>query len=668
MYTPSIEEQNIRANLSIPVDASVPAMALSSSSCWGRNCAKVLSNGCVRVAKTSTVIALGILATPLIIIGATLATLFLLGGGCVIGVKKFNAKFWPKIHDAARLAKELEEKAKFLAMKDVFTGPTFETAFNKLNGENNPEVKLLQSFVDFFAEVEKAEAEKKKIPISECNQQFLMLLREALKSPYYKQHLQSTPIPLAIKVLQKCSLQIFIGVRAMDYYKDLGKTIYEAVPKKGLQQKHSDAATTPNQELVSILDKSISTVGSCMYTDRGLFGKIGYAMTHPNQATASLASAGGWKRKIAHFLKDDGGIYDSHAIIANNPSLQGTTIWKGLRKDNEEVHVDNVFCGSPTIGDFEIYPELLCVLDTIAANNKLPPKKRNQKIPSRLIYTNFQNLGSHEGEGIRSVTLMKLAEDYPGAFVGITLPKDSAFYKGEGNAWKKEADINGWTELGSIEDFGNKMLQHMLDDSHRSLANRLHGQDNEGQGFYFPPKSTLKGENIHTIEWGNILPTITIKATELFQAKENGLKKKNKKGELRKDEKRELRMAYQEFVYSMIQDYFETEVAKTSETSRLITITACKEHADRAAMESLKKLFLRWVKQDFNDVSKEDTFALMCSGMHARALMTRDRQVIPERTLALLAFMKYVTPEEYLNQFFSLYSTKPEATFTPALS
>lgn len=499
---------------------------------------------------------------------------------------------------------------------DKFLLSPTQTASMKQEVGAHKEVALMQDIVSLLQNAKDDNA-------AEVNKKFVQLLRAGLTSDAYQQHKLDVPKPLIVKFLQDLSLATYLGVKALGAYKEMGKAILSDMPRA---KEGEGKGKTASERFATTLAESHAHAARTMYTDHGVFDRIAYAKSHPDQAMGSMASEGGSSRVAAGML---GGakaeIYDSHGNLANNPSDQGRTTWS---VGEGEVRVQNVYGGSPTIGDDNIYPELLAVLDAIRANNALPADKRDPNIPQKLIYTNFQNLCKAGGEGPRSKTIMLLAQQYPDEFVGVTLPKDSDFYGGKKGAWEGVEDI---------ADFGAKMQEHMLRDADRGLDDRT--TTNKGEGFFF-----AGGRE----RWEPALGAICDQANEYFGEIEQGLQKR---GELTPEAVKELRMAYQEYVYSMIQSYMEVNVGgglvgPDNSSPYIMTIAACKENIDRGGMENLKKVYTRYIDSGAG-TGIEDKSALMGGLFHARALSARDRVVLDYRTTPLLNFMKYVPPQKF---------------------
>lgn len=479
--------------------------------------------------------------------------------------------------------------------------------------------------------------------IAEANQKFLRALRATHSSQAYQEAQKANPNHPSVRLVQNFALAMYRGVTALGAFRDLGKTILDAGgPKVESESKSSESPRIDGKALAERLEHSQERFGKQYYTDHGLAQKLAYARTHTDHSTASLASEGVWKRELAGLMAGERGeVYDSHAMtLANNPSIQGTTTFT---QGTATVSIDNVYGGSPTIGDDHLSPEFLAVLDGV--------ETRSSDAPHMVLYTNFQNICNPGGEGARSRTIMEeQARRPPGTFLAITLPKDSGFYKGADEAWKG---------LDNVGQFGDRMLHHMLDPNSFTLEHRTTTQ--KGQGFYFPGGKE---------KWEGVLTAIRDDATEHFRKQEAELSKSKP---LSANDRKQLFMAYQEYVYSMVQGAMESmaaqELIKQGITApRMMAIRACKENIDRGGAENTKYLYTRYANTPTAD--PRATEDLLAGVMHSRALSARDRMILEHRTAPLMSFMRHVEPDVFRNRqevlLKRMYSTGTP-TFRPAL-
>lgn len=516
------------------------------------------------------------------------------------------------------------------------------------------------------------------------NQEFIAAYRVALTSDAYKSLKTSDPQHQAVEFLQKFALAIYRDVNVQANYQKLGAGILQnSSPSKAAEEKpeflRENAPPPGDKELRRqlteirlkddfsdfnvILEKSQHHVAQEMHENHGIISKITYAITHPKKALGSMAAEGetGYGsvqaltiaaakiRKLGTSREEDAvsgnieqGKYDSHGELGNNPSLH--SIHQFILKHRAKhsvVQVRNINGGSPTIGDDTVSPEFYALLDAIKANRALPPGERDPEIPSAFIYTNLQDLAKPGGEGPRSEALMKLAEspEYRDCIVLNSLPKDSKFYK--------SAD---WVDAAT---FGSDMDTRMNDISSFKSSGRTHPDEND-QSFYFGGPGTPEERQA---KWSPILNHIIHNAIDHFNTSVTVPKHPNDK------EKKELCLAFQEYVYSMIQDYMEAEVAKTlleqGYSANIMCMSPCKEMVDRGAIENAKRMYLNLNKGIETEDPEETTKnkELILGVMHSRAIMANDRAILPDRAKAFYAFVSYVDPKTYQENREKLFQT-----------
>lgn len=456
--------------------------------------------------------------------------------------------------------------------------------------------------------------------VTEVNRQFISALRNALNSPVY-QALKHDPDDPSVQLLHRFACDIWNKAPSMDSYLAVGQGITQKMSKKTPSEKETtpDKPLPPGAALADKLESSRAVVAKEHWTDHGLFHKFVYAITHPYQAMGSMASEGGKTRLIPAMVGR--GVYDSHGLLSNNPSLQGVTTLE--LTEGKKATVNNCYGGSPTINN-EISPEFLAVLQ--AAENNQFAKKPDPNIPQMINYTNLQNIEKKHGEGERSRAIMALNDRYPLSFCGITLTKDSPLYmmkKNEDVVWESPAK------------FGEVMRERLAQ---------------EGQGYHFPGDKE---------KWGEIFDQIIASANNHFEAYQGDATP------------RQLQGAYQEYVYSMLNAVIEMESIKTLQergvdAPQVMCIKACKENIDRGGMENTKYMYTR-LPSDAEQ--RED---LLKGVMHSRALSTRDRVLLKNRMPQVLDFMRTTEPEKFQSDLADLFTTRgygvQKTSFTPALN
>ncbi len=478
--------------------------------------------------------------------------------------------------------------------------------------------------------------------VAAVNQQVTSKLREALNSPAY-QALKEDPTNQSVQFLHSIASAIWNNVQALDAYKTLGEAALRRVPKDPYQPDPSTG-----KEMHVILEASHKKASQELLTDHGIPGKILYALKHPTQTLSSMASEGGLLRSVAEVFGK--GVYDSHYLLSNNPSLQGvTTAQIATSKGPINASINNCYGGSPTIGDNQISPEFDALCQ--AAENKQFSSKSDPTIPDVVYYTNFQNIEHKGGEGGRSQTIMNQNQRYPLSFKGMTLAKDSDFYMMK--SYKKDPDSIQWS--GSIA-FGQEMFQRMTDDACFSNSNRTGNP--AGNGFYFPGTKE---------EWSPIFKKCIESAQLHFHDAPQ-----NRSG----TEAYELRGAFQEYVYSMVQAHTELKLVKDAgekgnKNPVMTAIRACKENIDRGGAENTKYMYTRLSPEEFTDAERA---TLITGVFQSRALSARNRVILDHRLPQVLSFMDHVEPADFQREMNNVvrdlgiqFADRGEPRFKPAL-
>lgn len=434
-------------------------------------------------------------------------------------------------------------------------------------------------------------------------------LRAVIQSPTY-QALKEDLDNEYVKLTHKLACGIWNNVKSLSAYEGFAK---EALPD-------IDQMIADDKSPREIMEESHDRTKLEHFTDHGLPAKILYAIINPTQALGSLASLGGWQRELAGAVPFIGNrVYDSHGELHNNPSLQGTTI-AAIRSGDAPVNakINNCYGGSPTIND-QIAPEFEALCQA-AENNQFASDPDNS-IPSMISYTNFQDIENRHGEGERSFAIMAGNKKYPLSFQGMTLSKDSGFYKMGGKYKNGE-----WTNVEhvkwiSAKDFGDKLTKKYLHDKCFQYGERTVGES--ANGMYFPGTKE---------EWKPIFAAITTQANIRF-----GSDMPAEGAEAAK-----LRGAYQEYVYTMIQQATEIKLAqdiykRTGNPNPLITaIRACKENIDRGGAENAKYLYVNLPKT----MSDKERMTLVTAALECRALSARERVILEARLPSVLAFIE----------------------------
>lgn len=555
---------------------------------------------------------------------------------------------------------EINELAKQFAPEDLKSEESFMNKFNQLPGKyssilevleksieddlgrviseskglfSNPQdndKKLLEHLKSLF------EKEPKNGDYATRNMEITSALRALIRSETYQAIKQDSGNNY-VKLVSRLSSGIWNNVEAFSSYHQFGKTLLENVDTSEIYQKNQMSG----KERREILEAAHKKGTQDLYTFEGIPNKILYAFKHPRQVLGSIASEGGVPREIASAFGL--GTYDSHGELRNNPSLQGVTeITLKDGKSSIKGKVNNCYGGSPTIGDSnltDVSPEFHAVCQ--AVENNWFAKDKDPKIPNKIYYTNLQNIENKHGEGERSFAIMNMNRRYPLAFLGMTLSKDSDFYRMKGEY--KDAK---WT---TAQDFGQEMTKIFNNDTCYQYGNRTKTKDEEGNyiggfGIYLP------GKKEDWMRENGLIPNIINEANTYFSEVETNLKKEHPDldDQVFSDQfAKSLRGAYQEYVYSMIQAV--TEVKLVREASHLngvteptvMAIRACKENIDRGGAENAKYLHTR-----LNNDAKQDN-NLIVGALESRALSARNRTILDDRLPEVLSFIEHVNPSDF---------------------
>ena len=471
------------------------------------------------------------------------------------------------------------------------------TAIAKVKASNPPlsEQDVQNAIIDFqnrLEEFKKTFEINNHLDSRQHNELILAAFRRLLESEGYQAMKFNASHP-AIQFIHRFAASIW-NVKVMDHYQEFGE--------KALKRADELAKTEPQEKTLSeAITASIKSVSHDLFQVRSLPELLMYTATHPLQTLYSIVSEGHWYSKVIAAII---GKYDPHGVLSNNPSLQGTTT---LRMEKGRATINNVYGGSPTIGD-EIAPEFLAVLQA-AENNQFAEKKDHiAEIPDKVFYTNFQNNLGHHGEAIRSAAIMKLNELYPLSFLGITLTKDSDFYlmKGGNIQW------NG----------ADQMKAEMLSELTRA-----------GSGYYFPGKIE---------DWLPLLHGVLDNAVAVFKDKQAATN----------DEAFKLRGAFIEYVYASLQLCLEVKLAqelveKGFWNPHVHSQRACKENIDRGGAANAAYLNLRL---GLTDLVEKDKQELVVGALHCRALGARRRMILPDRLPQVLAFIEQIDPKDFWEQ------------------
>lgn len=534
----------------------------------------------------------------------------------------------------------LQELNGLIGEKGAFTKEELNEALAKIDQKLTYPDDAAAELHDKLAKLQKA-IENKNLGPKARSAAIIAAFREVLRTPAY-QAMKNDPSNPIVQWLHTYAVGIWSQVKVMNMYQEFGKAVI-ARDDNLLQKLGNLNGEEFGEVLESGIQKSIETLKSRFFVDAGI-RRLAYIFRHPKQAVGAMASTGsGPLRELAAVLGIEH--YDPHGSLTNVPSLQATTTISG---GGTQATIQNVYGGTPTIDD-AIAPEFLAVIQAAQNNQCAPPEHRIAGVPDKVLYTNFQNIEDPHGEGDRSKAIMHLNEIYPLAFQGITLAKDSDFYRMPSpKDWK------------SAETMGEEMKKNLMNANNFKLPRegRQEEKKNEkgsGPGCYFPGRAD---------DWEKVFNVVIEEANGVFRDKIA----KNPK------EAFELRGAYQEYVYASIQNYVEIQAAaqlkaQGVENAVIHSQRACKENIDRGGAANAAYLYLRLGAKG-DTTSLEEQAHMIVGALHCRALGARDRMILEERLHQILAMIKHVNPDAFHKQQARMLKKFgfQNSTFTPAIT
>ncbi|MBA3238726.1 MAG: hypothetical protein H0T62_10340 [Parachlamydiaceae bacterium] len=561
-----------------------------------------------------------------------------------------------KILVAVRKMKDVEEKNKFQAMKDVLaaspvspSGPVLINSMDiekyffslpldhlkKMNVSESQIKEFKRLFIGLIEILLDSKGLQQTYP-SKANKQFVKLFRKLLTHPLYRLYKRDESCPF-VALLHDFAVAIPNGTHAMGAYKQMGKAIISA---GNITVSNSDPEGIEGKALAEKLELSQAAVVANHYYNEDLFSTLVYGVMHLRHALGSFASQGGKFRLFSALFGLDE--YDSHGTLSNNPSLQGKSKWG---KFGEKINgiVNHCYGGSPTIGDHRIAPEFKALLQAAENNYFSKPELRRKGVPSKIIYHSLQNIDMLTSEGPRSRALMHLNQVYPHSFIGTILSKDTWF------SHIKHPEHIVWE---NPKQFSRLMKEKFMEG--------VHFPENKDHGFYFhgSPK-----------RWELIFDTIfeALSKQPVFVATDR----------VSEREREKLQNAYLEYVYALLIAVIECQTIKELndagiEDPIIMEMIVCRENIDRGGMENLKSMYLRLslIPDGGNQLSDEDKLECLVGAMNSRALSARDRAILKVRMRAVLAFIEKVRPQEFnqtLEVVLSNLELEARLTYAPDL-
>lgn len=438
--------------------------------------------------------------------------------------------------------------------------------------------------------------------LTKANREVLQLIRKGLESKTYKENKEDESKP-AVKILHRLLLASYTEPNVMQAFHELGN------PLKSSKQ------LTLHEHLKKGRDRGYKR--RLIKNDRS----FEYFIKFFNQVIGAFFSTK-FGTKVAGIF---GAAYDPRGQLNNNT---GKLFDADIAVSDKNISVRTVYTPSPTVGD-EVAPEARGVLQAMKNRSKMTSEELS-KDPYPYIawnYTNLQSLASKD-ENARACSIMRLQDEFPDQFHGISVTLDSDFYRAgvHGKDEKKiEEAISDPSPLD--EAYKQQQLGELLNDSNFTLEKRV---ENPGGGYYFPPAEKE--------DWQKACKEIVDKA---FAA----CHKQKKTDDKMPQEKWNWyqKAAFRELVAMGIiahsQKYAAQKIAAKCPPGKMMATNACKENIDRGGKTNA--CFL-WA-QGGNEM---DVF----SAFHARALLGRFRLVLPDRVEPMYALMR-VLPQQEVRDF-----------------
>lgn len=419
-----------------------------------------------------------------------------------------------------------------------------------------------------------------------ANAEILNHLREAFKSPAYEA-LKTNEENNTVRFLHDVNLALYTDVDLLDAYDSLGQELVKGHENESL-----------HEQLSSVRKEAVEK--------KGLFSShssISYVRKHFKQFFGAFQS-----QKIGFAFGD----YDPRGNLENNA---GKLYTEHLLVGGKKGEAIDVRTPSPTIGA-EVSPEFRAAIQAI--DNQRRSESKGEKgfdRPNAWVYTNYQEMTNKgNGEHQRSLAIMKLNDEFPDAFIGLTLSKDSAYFlEGLGHGKEMWDDVQGQTfSKNEIPNFIESLKSVLNKEAHFTLEGRT---ENKGDGLYFPEKNTHMIDKVaeQTKKYlESITPDGISSGKDAWQIKAAG----------------------KEFAYAAIQKYVQGEalskLAEKGMTPKIITTSACKEDIDRGFSDHVKRMFLL-------EKADDKTLGKM---INLPALMARFRVVLEDRIQPLIAVTK----------------------------
>jgi hypothetical protein len=464
--------------------------------------------------------------------------------------------------------------------------------------------------------------------LESINKEIIFTLRKAFQCPAYQALKECEDNP-AIHYLHEVNLAMYTDVHLISAY------------TKGTLAKEIVKDASGNDRVFKEghqMGDAVNDMRKSAVKDRGLFSShscLAYVKKHFKQFFGAFTS-----QKVGSVLGD----YDPRGDLENNA---GAMYKEKLSVKGKDASVLEIRTPSPTIGN-KVTPEIRAALQAMENQRVFELKQKGQteqtvlskpegvvggaklKVggrPTCWFYTNLQEMTNEwNGEGDRSKAIMKLNQEFPLSFRGITLSKDSKYFKdgiGDGGSkmWEKvDTPDNKSLKREGVDEFVQELTEALSHDSHFTLQNRTESK-NHGHGLYFPTEKQ---------EMAPVLKAIAEESGELLK------ELIPEGGSLSGKDAWYAKAAVKEFAYDAIQRYFINKELVAREAEELpmnvVSSSDCKEHVDRGQAETVKKMWMHSAGDE----------KLLATIINMPALMGRYRVILEDRIQPLVGVMNLV--------------------------
>ncbi len=432
-----------------------------------------------------------------------------------------------------------------------------------------------------------------------ANKKILMLMRKALDSRAYQliKHAEGHP---AVTMIHRLCLASYAEPKVMHAFHKLGKSLHQNERKGApLNERLKEARDDGYMRGLIKNDKSLR-----------------YVASYFKQLVGAFLSTKAGKKLGAIFGK----AYDPRGELGNNT---GALYDETMKVGDKTVTLRTVYTPSPTIGD-KVAPEAKGILQAME-NRKFMSKESLQADPYPYVvwnYTNLQDIAS-SAEGKRSARIMRLNDEFPLSFRGITVTQDSRFYRAGVHGHNEKKIQQAIHDENPIDErYTQTQLAELIHDSNFTFAKR---RKNPGGGYYFHVKGAEKEQ------WKKECKAVVDRAFDLVKNKQPP------EGITQEQWNWYQKAAFRELVLMGVVKLNQEKTAEDfADTGGKVMVTnACKENIDRGGKTNA--CFLWALGGDEEDV---------VAAFHSRALLGRYRLVLPDRVEPFYALTRVVPKNE----------------------